>query len=544
MGRRLFSCVLSCALFLLVNATQVVAQVASGPDAGTIGPNPALVGSYIVSENARTDGVTNDWQFFWGERAANREIEAFASATSINRGGNFQLFVNVSNTRSYSRYRLDVYRMGWYGGSGGRRVLPTQTVQSRQQPACVDTAVTETANGQLVRRNLGMIECPWRRPVTITLPQDAVSGFYLIRLTAISNRGLPPKSVYVPFVVRDDSSVGKFMFQASFTTYQAYNNFGGSSYYTGPNARAVSFNRPYFIDRGMGAGDFFYWEYDVIRFLERNGIDVRYSTNIDTHSNGGRLLNFAAFLSVGHDEYWTKEMYDGIEGARNAGRGLGFLGSNTAYWQVRLVPDANGNANRNMISYRYSAAADDPLRLTPLSTVQWRQSPVNRPEAALVGVQYIRDPVNGDFTIRAATANSPDAGGCPAWLCNTTTGLANGDLLPGLWGYEADVAVAGVSPANLSIIARSGLFDANGDAVIDRQDAFFDTSGDGQITRDDATGAMSYYEHGSGGRVFATGSMQFAWGLDTFCSDFQGRSRRATVPAKNLFFNVLERLAP
>ena len=57
-----------------------------------------------------------------------------------------------------------------------------------------------------------------------------------------------------------------------------------------------------------------------------SGYDVTYSTNLDTHTSGARLLNFKGFLSVGHDEYWSKAMVDAAGNARDAGANLGFFG--------------------------------------------------------------------------------------------------------------------------------------------------------------------------------------------------------------------------
>ena len=81
-----------------------------------------------------------------------------------------------------------------------------------------------------------------------------------------------------------------------------------------------------------------------------------YSTNLDTHANGGRLLNHKGFLSVGHDEYWSKAMYDAVEAARDAGVNLAFFGANTVYWQVRFEPSAGGVPNRVMVCYKGATA--------------------------------------------------------------------------------------------------------------------------------------------------------------------------------------------
>lgn len=469
----------------------------------------------IIAENRRTaaDGVSGDWFFPWAERAANREIEGYASATSVNRGESISLFVNSEDSRAFPKYTVDVFRMGYYGNVGGRRILPAQTLNTRRQAVCpTDTTVN-------------MVHCRWQSAVSLAIPASAVSGFYLVKLTALPrSRNGAKKYAYIPFVVRDDARPAKIMMQSSFTTYQAYNHFGGYSFYSGsPAARKVSFNRPYHPDWGMGAGQFFSWEFYAIRFLERNGYDVVYSTNLDTHKNDGRLNGFKAFLSVGHDEYWSKQMYDAVQGARDAGTNMAFLGSNTAYWHVRLE-----NNNREMVGFRYQAEQEVPPAGSQ-KTILWRD--LGRPEARLVGIQYVKDPVDGAYTITSGGTRN-----CPDWICDAASGLIDGLDVPGLWGYEADMAFQGVSPANLQIVAKSAPFDSDRDGDIDANDAHFDVDFDGKIDADDARGVMTYYDHGNGAGVFASGSNQFVWGLDNF---WQGVSARPEI--QNLLHNLLKR---
>jgi len=113
---------------------------------------------------------------------------------------------------------------------------------------------------------------------------------------------------------------------------------------------------------------------------------VTYATDIDTHSNGGRLLNYRGFLSVGHDEYWSKPMYDAVMAARDAGVSLGFFSANAIYWQARFESSSSGVPNRVEVCYR--DATLDPVSDPTLKTVLWRDPPLNRPEQTLMGVQY------------------------------------------------------------------------------------------------------------------------------------------------------------
>src|ERR1700676_258210 len=69
----------------------------------------------IQTENAQQG--TTAWQL--SNPATNREIEGFASLTSVNQGAQISLFVNTADPA----YTLEIYRIGWYGGAGSRQVL-------------------------------------------------------------------------------------------------------------------------------------------------------------------------------------------------------------------------------------------------------------------------------------------------------------------------------------------------------------------------------------------------------------------------------------
>src|SRR6266576_1423509 len=74
----------------------------------------------IQREN-RQPGTTA-WQLT--NPADDRQIEGYASLTSVPVGGDIDLFVNTKDVN----YTLTVFRLGWYGGKGGRKVLGPQTL--------------------------------------------------------------------------------------------------------------------------------------------------------------------------------------------------------------------------------------------------------------------------------------------------------------------------------------------------------------------------------------------------------------------------------
>jgi hypothetical protein len=452
----------------------------------------------IKAENAKPG--TTEWQI--KHPARNHEIQGFASLTSVNRGEDISIFVDTVEPT----YTVEVFRMGWYEGMGGRLMMPSVVRSGTKQPMPLPDQVTH------------LLECQWDNPYVLHIPTSSdptewASGVYIVKLTG----GAGGKQCYVSFIVRDDERPSDLLFQSSVTTYAAYNNWGGWSLYTEPRAYMVSFNRPY--TQGFGAGEFFNWEYNMVRFLEREGYDVSYSTNVDTHARGHLLLSHKGFLSVGHDEYWSWQMRDTAEAARGAGVSLGFFGANAAYWQIRFqssslpgtsdgAGNTSGEPDRTIVCYKSFldpvSSKENSTWSRRFTTVQFRQPPVNRPEDALVGVMYrayFSIYQKEDMVIKDASS----------WVFENT-GLNNGDHLPGLLGPEAD-QLYGNAPAGTERVAHSPYHSFTGEAL---------------------TSDMVFYTSPSGATVVATGSMQWSWGLDDFDSGWRfidgGRPIKGVLP--------------
>ena len=430
----------------------------------------------IALENQKPG--TGDWEI--SKPALAREIEGYASKTSVNGGDAINLFVSTADPR----YTIDVFRMGWYGGAGARRVAGPIERNGILQDAPVSDPST------------GLVECRWRDPYTLqTRDADGpwTTGVYLARLTARPSAA----QSFIVFVVRDDARASAIVFQSSVTTFAAYNNWGGKSLYafnsSNAPARKVSFDRPYATNpygvRLDGASDFLRrWEYNAVRFLERDGYDVTYITNVDTHERRDALVRHRIALSVGHDEYWSAPMRDRFDAARDRGIHLAFLGAGGCFWRIRFEPGATGAANRTIVAYKEAAGDEDPLALdgNPQNdrqiTGRWRDRPASRPEERLMGVMYAADPVDGDIVIDEASH----------WAF-AGTGVRRGDALGGLLGYEVD-AMYGGGPDGLVRLAHSPYGDRSKARYAD----------------------MTIYTAASGAIVFATGSMQWNWGLDGY----------------------------
>ena len=248
-----------------------------------------------------------------------------------------------------------------------------------------------------------------------------------------------------------------------------------------------------------GLGNFHKWEINFIRWLERSGYDVTYSTDLDTHVNGTALLNHKAFLAVGHDRSSSKEMRDAVEAARDAGVHLGFFGANTSYTQVRLEPSAAGVPNRVVVEYRNMPwAPTDPVQ-GPTTTADFRVAPVSRPEQTLLGTQFIGSNANVSYVV----SNSSH------WVYNGT-GFHDGDTVPGIVGYEMDGFMANFPPpntANQTLLSQSPFPDWSGATIYANS---------------------SIYQAPSGAWVFNAGTISWSWGLD----DVPGPTAQFRVDAR------------
>ena len=205
----------------------------------------------------------------------------------------------------------------------------------------------------------------WWTSDTIAVGPDWTSGYYVAEfvLTTGPDAG---RAASAPFVVRDSQSAtaSQILVQVPVNTWQAYNQWGGKSLYDFGTTRAyrVSFDRPY----GTFAQSPMWWEIQLVRFLEREGYDVSYQTDIDTDRDPGSLLRHQLAMTAGHDEYWTLGMRNAFDAARDAGTNLAFMGSNTGYWVVQYQDDY-----KTIFSYKSTYDPNpDPSQKTSMFEIQ------------------------------------------------------------------------------------------------------------------------------------------------------------------------------
>ena len=316
----------------------------------------------IQTENAKPG--TRDWMLTKTDITANEpvelwrspRIEGYCSETSVAAGEALKVMVSANPV---SEFDLEIFRTGYYGGTGGRSMKKFTSLQGKTQP---DPEIGEHR----------LRECKWEPSVEFEIPKDWLSGVYLGKLTA-KKGGVQS---YVIFIVRDERPCD-LLFQCSDLTWLAYNSWPTNEYslyhndangYTGYKKRKkwstdaadtgwVSFDRPYsqFCQdhlvknpKSVGTGEFLLWEFPLSYWIEQQGYDVSYISNVDTHTDGPGLKRAKGFISVGHDEYWTREMYDNVSAARDAGVNLAFLSGNSVWGMVPLLPSAKGQFHRVM----------------------------------------------------------------------------------------------------------------------------------------------------------------------------------------------------
>src|SRR5438132_14033759 len=120
----------------------------------------------IVIENQQAG--TNSWEIGRIGSDIVGEMKGYASATSVNAGENITFYVSVNPAQTYT---IDIYRMGWYQGLGGRLVQHIGPLNGTLQPACPTDATT------------GMIECQWASAYTLATQSSWTSGIYVALLT-------------------------------------------------------------------------------------------------------------------------------------------------------------------------------------------------------------------------------------------------------------------------------------------------------------------------------------------------------------------------
>jgi len=255
-----------------------------------------------------------------------------------------EISFHVSAARS-STYTLSIYRIGYYQGHGGRLIRSAGPLQGKNM-----------GTPDFSRENF-LIECDWEKAYSVKITDEWISGFYVVKL--VTREGW---ANYMSFVVVDEAPRDLVLQVSDFNSHaynrwpehhSLYNNIEtGIDNYWGPR-NVSSFRRPQAklsqlvdLPLTLGAGEFFAWQYPFVFWAEKNGYDITYISNMTLHEKGPEVLTRASgFLSVGHDEYWTDDMYRNAMAARDQGVSMGFFCGNSVYGRFQLDADGKGIQN-------------------------------------------------------------------------------------------------------------------------------------------------------------------------------------------------------
>lgn len=418
----------------------------------------------IVAENALA-GTYTYGEMVPGGGYGDVSVAGFARKISYNVGETAEFCITGSPSS------VQIFRVGWYGGMGFRRVATVSNTPATQP------------NGSTISGSYGgttmtawTVTCSW------FIPPTATSGMYMAMIRNAAN----DNAFYITFVVRDDAAVADIVYKTSDTTWgAAYNHWGLLDNINGKNlygsgtgvgsimerSAVVSYHRPV-LTRGPVIQTW-WWacELPLIRFLERNGYTVKYISSVDLDKNGASMLSGKAsvFLSSGHDEYWSLNMRNAIEEWRDVSGGHSvFMSGNEILWKTRFV--YNGD---EVQMWCYKDTMPGPTGVTrnagdPLDPVAWTGTwkdtrwSERRPEWLLTGTDF---GMNGTYDYDVVIPKNP-YGGHPVW---GGSALVDNDVtLTQVLGFEADHAHPTQPEGSYSYLATytrsapGGLSDQNG----------------------------------------------------------------------------------
>jgi hypothetical protein len=443
-------------------------------------------------------------------------VTGYVARPSVLPGQIERIYVSAPGAR---RVKIAVFRIGWYHGRGGRAVLETGWLRVRPQPGCRHSFTS------------GLTRCDWHPTLSFVVPSALTSGVYTAKLsTSAATRDCL-------FVVRALTTT-PLLVQIPTATYQAYNAWGGDSLYPGGAFRvgltgtsqgsAVSYDRPY--DSLNGAGQFFARDVAMVRFLERYGYPVSYTTSESVDADPAQLLHPRALLDIGHSEYWSVRQERGFARALRSGTSLLFFSSDLLAEPIRygragaLGARARGPtivAQGGLAAGRGGVARGDRFR---------------RRSAALTGSAYLgcitpRLPGPGPPTYHYYSwSPAPDLK--PAWLFRDT-GIRRDTTIRGIVGYELDARTS-ASPRTTRVIG-------GGSAPCMSAGAF--SSRDSVLAAGGNTAQSTLYMTRSGAIVFNTGTLGWELGLEPVPNASpdapRAPDRRLVALTRNLLRHVL-----
>ncbi|MDX2969203.1 N,N-dimethylformamidase beta subunit family domain-containing protein [Kribbella solani] len=379
-----------------------------------------------AAENANTG--TADWVI---PTAMNGQLAAYLTAVSATCDDTVDLRVSPGGTGSVgapgSPVTVTAYRMGYYAGLGAREIWQQLNVPTTIQPP--PTTGGTSSSGNPLRMTTAV---NWTNTLSIPIDKNWVPGTYLIKVSDGTS------ATYAPLTVRDDTGTKHaLLIQQATTTWEAYNSYGGVSFYSslsGGSGR-LSFDRPY--GDGQGSGQYLSLEQGLVFWAESKGLDVTYWTDNDLDQFGGQLPQRAGTIFLpGHDEYFSLPMRAALSQAISKGVNVANLGANTSYRRITFTDSTRRTWDIDRYTDGYNSTT-------------WRY----------LGDAYASQPLLGaDYTC-AVLGNDLTTGS--GWMFS---GLASGTKIPGFVAGEIDYVWPGLykQPGLTTIASGTGICHTNG----------------------------------------------------------------------------------
>ncbi len=482
-------------------------------------------------------------------------IAGYATQGSVNLGSSVTLRIAVPG--GSGKAEVTVFRMGWYGGTGGRLVYTSKSVTINNSRGCEDP-----------EEDTGYWSCGnWENTLTIPGSSLPASGIYIAHIKNTANG----EDNQIIFTVRDDSRKSAVLYKLPDGTYQAYNAFNGHSLYrfnsagfttvTGTSkAVRVSFERPY-LNTDDEANWFFKADFPMVEWLEKEGYEVSYTDDTSVDANPGQLLNHKTLVISGHDEYWSENEMNGYKAARNAGVNIASFSGNTAYWKVRYenggrtlvcfksvegykageVPDGSkgvndwgpdmkkGTADDAVGKDGIAGTADDNPQN---STTTWRDNGApkgdpnappegrvgpDQPENSLLGSMYVGDNDNWNYPFTIPSTNEAgEFAGSRVWRNTGISKSQSTTIGTNLNGWEWDSVPTQAQylsrePAGVKRVSSTdvGTAPSPPEFIQDEGLMYAFSPPPGASTSVSAV----EYTAASGAHVFSAGTIQWSWGL-------------------------------
>ncbi len=296
-------------------------------------------------------------------------VEGYAG--QLSRAPGEEVSFHVSTTAA--SFSAEIARLG----------AETKTVWSKRNIPGKEHPVPDDASAQ---------GCHWPEAFRVTVAKNWAPGYYAVKFHAEdrggrwTQRGRRTADSEAFFVVRaaEPGKRTKILLQLASNTYNAYNNWGGSSVYAYNSiaknqGHRVSFDRP-------PSSQFGRWELPFVQWAERAGYTLDYAVNSDLEFHPELLANYRLVLSVGHDEYWSAPMRDSLEKFIADGGNAAFFSGNSVCWQVRSEDE--GRAFTCWKQYYFTDPVWQTEDHSTLSTA-WSHHLVKRPENQLTGVGFL-----------------------------------------------------------------------------------------------------------------------------------------------------------